>query len=206
MKRAGPLVALALAGCSGAPREGDVRTALSQSGSRGGAQAVLLACQRSPDRPGFVCDYRAPACNRFTGTCAGERPYTGRFLRAGGKWQLIEDLTPRAAPDPVTQPLPGVALAPATPVPAPTPAARPPAASGPSELSDEERRLVGRWRGYDARCDERGEDAQDACAARDEVGSQLEGRQLCYGPPGGYGYDRAWRPCGPPADRDEDQR
>lgn len=205
MKRCALVAALALVGCSGAPSEQELRTALVQSGGKGAAQAVLLACQRSPDRPGFVCDYRAPACNRFTGTCAGERPYTGRFLHAGGKWQLIEDLTPRAAPDPVTQPLAGIAL----PPPLPSPTATAPAsaiASSMPELSDDERRLVARWRAFDTRCDDGGDYAQDACDARDELGAQLERRQLCYGPPGGYGYDRAWRPCAPAGGQDEDQR
>lgn len=185
MSRAAPLLALALAlaACAGngAPSEQELRQALVAAGNRGGREAVKLACQSSPDRPGQVCDYRAPACNRFTGACGGARPFTGRFLDAGGRWQLVEDLTPRAQPDPVTRPLPGVALPDtaamvpgADPVPAyaPTgrpglPAARPsalplpmptippppPPPGGDDEpLSRRELGQVSKWIGLDARC------------------------------------------------------
>lgn len=104
------LAAMALAtGCTGrgAPGEDDIRAALAQSGNRGGPKAVKLACTRSADKPGFVCDYRAPACNRYTGACGSVRPGSGRFVEANGRWQLVEDLTPRAGPAPGTQPLPG---------------------------------------------------------------------------------------------------
>lgn len=113
----GTAAVLLASACSGQgdPNQDDIRAALKQAGNRGGPKAEKLACKRSPERPGVICDYRAPACNRYTGTCGSVRPFTGRFLHANGRWQLVEDLTPRATPDPVTQPLPGAPVASPTP-------------------------------------------------------------------------------------------
>jgi hypothetical protein len=202
-------LALLLAACtgSGEPSADNIRTALTQAGNRGGAKAEKLACASSPERAGYACDYRAPACNRFTGTCGAAKPFTGRFLYAGGRWQLVEDLTPKAPADPATQPLPGVALATPTPTPtvpaAPAPVAPPAAVPAPSapppapepELSRKELRQIARWRAADTACRQDGPDS-DACYDRDDLGARLERRGLCYGPPGAFGYDRAWRPCG----------
>lgn len=119
MMRLVALAAVVLAtGCSGrgAPGEDDIRAALTQAGNRGGPKAVKLACVSGTDKPGFVCDYRAPACNRFTGACGSVRPGSGRFVEANGRWQLVEDLTPRTGPAAGTQPLP----APSEPTPGPT--------------------------------------------------------------------------------------
>lgn len=202
MKRAAVL-ALLLAACtgSGEPSADNIRGALTQAGNKGGAKAEKLACKRSAERPGYACDYRAPACNRFTGTCGAARPFTARFLYAGGRWQLVEDLTPKGPADPATQPLPGVVLATPTSAPSVGPEVQPAATAQPAsppapepELSSKEMRLVVRWRELDARCRDDGADS-DACYERDDVGERLERRELCYGPPGAYGYDRAWRPC-----------
>lgn len=207
MKRAVGL-ALLLAACtgSGEPSSDNIRAALTAAGNKGGAKAEKLACKRSPERPGYACDYRAPACNRFTGTCGDAKPFSGRFLYAGGRWQLVEDLTAKAAADPATVPLPGIVLPTPTPLPtalpsvAPTPVASPtlppPATTAlpEPELSNKELRQIARWRAADAACREDGPDS-DACYDRDELGAKLERRGLCYGAPAGYGYDRAWRPC-----------
>ena len=108
------LLALVATGCSGRgePGENDIRAALKLAGHRGADKAVKLACKTVPERPGYVCDYRAPNCNRYTGTCGSMRPYTGRFVHADSRWQFVEDMTPKPQQDPVTQPLPGVTPAP----------------------------------------------------------------------------------------------
>lgn len=199
--------ALTLAACTGSggePSADELREALRQSGNRGAAKAEKLACKTSPDRPGQVCDYRAPACNRFTGTCGAVRPFTARFLHADGRWQLVEDLTAKAAPDPATQPLPGVVLA--TPVPTASSASPPAVTAAPTDapgavadapdLSRRDLRLIGRWRALDARCREDADDL-DACDERADTAERLRRRDLCYGPPGAFGYDRAWRRCAP---------
>lgn len=103
------LAAVLLAGgCinAGEPSEDDIRGALTQAGNRGGPKAVKLACKRGTDRPGFVCDYRAPACNRFTNGCGSPKPGSGRFVKSGGRWQLVEDMTSRPTAAPGTNPLP----------------------------------------------------------------------------------------------------
>jgi hypothetical protein len=201
------LLAIALAGCtgSGEPSVDNIRDALAQSGNRGAAKAEKLACKKSPERPGYVCDYRAPACNRFTGACGAARPFTGRFLYAGGRWQLVEDLTRQAAPDPVTQPLPGVALATpvpgvpsvaapvASPSPTATPSPRPTRtqAPPPPELSQRERQWIEDWHDLDGRCRSRDRDGYgedwDACRDQERLARRLERRNLCYAPPQGWG-------------------
>lgn len=213
------LLPLALVACTGAgePSVDNIRDALAQAGNRGAAKAEKLACTRSPDRPGYNCDYRAPACNRFSGACGADRPFTGRFLHAGGRWQLVEDLSRQAAPDPVTQPLTGIAPA-ATPSAATLPVAPPPAAAPPvvpeppmppeparappaaipdapaarDPLSPRDARLVSRWLAEDARCRagaglDRAGEA--ACEDRTTTAERLRDRGLCYVRPDG------WRRC-----------
>ena len=206
--RLAPLLLLALAACtgSGEPSTDNIRDALAQAGNRGAAKAEKLACKFGSERPGYVCDYRAPACNRFTGACGAARPGTGRFLYAGGRWQLVEDLTREAAPDPVTRPLPGIAVA--TPVPVvatgpvptatrlatPSPAVPSPAAARtsapPPELSRRERQWIEDWHDLDGRCRNRegGEDADgwDACREQERLSRRLAQRNLCYSPAQGW--------------------
>lgn len=186
------LAAVLLAGgCinAGEPSEDDIRGALTQAGNRGGPKAVKLACKRGTDKPGFVCDYRAPACNRFTNACGSPKPGSGRFVKSGGRWQLVEDLTPRAGDAPGTQPLPDPGITPsATPTGAPTgpgitfspiPTASPvptfspepaPPRPAPPEWDDEadtrpalkprDLSMIARWVGLNARC-QIGEGASD---------------------------------------------
>lgn len=188
---------------SGEPSVDNIRDALGGAGNRGATKAEKLACKRSPERPGYVCDYRAPNCNRFSGACGPERPFTGRFLYAGGRWQLVEDLTRAAAPDPATQPLPGVVLAgPTAAVTTPPVVAEPPMPREPEPvptpeaetepLSNRDLKLVARWLGEDARCRAGaaiGREGEEACEDRTRTGERLQDRGLCYVRPGG------WRRC-----------
>ncbi len=207
--RAIPLLFLTLAACtgSGEPSVDNIRDALAGASNRGAAKAEKLACKFGSERPGYVCDYRAPSCNRFTGACGAARPFTGRFLYAGGRWQLVEDLTREAAPDPVTQPLPGIAVAvpgaaptmsvpradvSSTPTPAPVPSRT---QAPPPELSSRERRWIEDWEDLDGRCRSRdrdgGGDGWDACQDQERIARRLYRRNLCYTPPEGWVACRA---------------
>lgn len=212
------LAAAALvAACSGSgePGEADIRTALTQAGNRGGPQAVKLACQRGTDKPGFVCDYRAPACNRFTGACGSPKPGSGRFVKSGGRWQFVEDLTPRAGAAPGTTPLPApsatsVASPSAatpfpsfSPTPVPTQTMRPvppPEEDGGYErqpLSPRDVTIIADWIDLNMLCriDEGADDeAREACRERDRLAQRMRRRGLCYGGGGGETMAR-WHRC-----------
>ena len=216
-----------LAACSGGggePGEADIRTALTQAGNRGGSSATKLACQRGTDKPGFVCDYRAPACNRFTNACGSPKPGSGRFVKSGGRWQLVEDLTPRASNAPGTTPLPGPSAAPTAsptapspfpsfsptqaptqaPTPQPTRTERPVAPPGAMEdgyrrpsLSPRDVTIIADWIDLNMMCriDEGADDdAREACRERDRLAQRMRRRGLCYGGGGSETMAR-WHRC-----------
>lgn len=210
------LAAMLLAGgCinAGEPSEDDIRGALTQAGNRGGPQAVKLACQRGTDKPGFVCDYRAPACNRFTNGCGSPKPGSGRFVKSGGRWQLVEDMTPRPTVAPGTNPLPKadipaptIAPTATAPVPTSSPAPAEPIRPLPTEDDEGEARsalkprdlaLISRWIGLNARCridESANDDARDACFERDDLAQRMRRRDLCYGG-GGRDTVAKWHRC-----------
>jgi hypothetical protein len=122
------------------PSEKDIADALGRSGAK--VQSTeRIACKTAPDRPGYVCDYRATTCSPFTGKCDKSATRTGRFVRYGDNWMFRDDVadpnryaetpTPAptqspavtdlsASPTPVATPTPG-----ASPSPTPTPTAKP---------------------------------------------------------------------------------
>ena len=210
----------ACSGGGGEPGEADIRAALTQAGNRGGPQATKLACQRGTDKPGFVCDYRAPACNRFTNACGSPKPGSGRFVKSGGRWQLVEDLTPRAGNAPGTTPLPAPSGTPTasptaptafpsfapTTVPSPRPTrterpAPPPEGEGGEyereRLSPRDVTIIAEWIDLNMFCrvDEGAdEDARRACRERDRLAQRMRRRGLCYGGGGAETMAR-WHRC-----------
>jgi len=136
-----------LAACNGmggndGPSEKDIADALGRSGAK--VQSTeRIACKTAPDRPGYVCDYRATTCSPFTGKCDKSATRTGRFVRYGDNWMFRDDVadpnryaetpTPSpaaspavtdlsASPTPVATPTPTPS---ASPSPTPTPTAKP---------------------------------------------------------------------------------
>jgi hypothetical protein len=112
------------------PSEKDIADALGRSGAK--VQSVeRIACKTAPDRPGYVCDYRATTCSRFTGKCDKSATRTGRFVRYGDNWMFRDDVadpnryaaTP--APSPAASPIVAdISTSPAA-TPTPTPSASP---------------------------------------------------------------------------------
>lgn len=136
-----PLAACGVVGGNDGPSEQDITDALTKSGVK--VKSVeRIACKVAPDRPGYVCDFRATTCGQFTGTCDRSATRTARFVKFGDNWVFRDDVadpnraapvaaasaTPDAAPSAVVT---GYAEAPppagvaATPLPAPRPAPTP---------------------------------------------------------------------------------
>ena len=190
MKYLALAIALPLAACNAAgggdgPSEKDISEALTKSGLK--VQSVeRIACKTAPDRPGYVCDFRATTCSKFKpGDCSKSATRTGRFVLFGDNWVFRDDVadpnryapkpgddatggnttvadlnstpTPTASPTPTPTPTPSPT---ATPKPKPTPTAKPiPAGVNKAWL-------VGRWSG-----------SAGDCAARKAVN---------FGPGGGF--------------------
>jgi hypothetical protein len=133
-------VAVPLAACNpfasnDGPSEKDIADALSRSGAK--VQSTeRIACKTAPDRPGYVCDYRATTCSPFTGKCDKSATRTGRFVRYGDNWMFRDDVidpnryAPAPAPSPTTSP--AVADLSVSPTPTPTPMASPSPSPTPS--------------------------------------------------------------------------
>jgi len=90
------------------PSEKDIADALVRSGAK--VQSTeRIACKTAPDRPGYVCDYRATTCSPFTGKCDKSATRTGRFVRYGDNWMFRDDVidpnryAPTPAPSPVAR-------------------------------------------------------------------------------------------------------
>lgn len=125
-----PLAACGSLGGNDGPSEKDIADALGRSGAK--VQSTeRIACKTAPDRPGYVCDYRATTCSPFTGKCDKSATRTGRFVRYGDNWMFrddvidpnryaptqspaVTDLAPSPTPTPVASPSP-------TPTPSPSP-------------------------------------------------------------------------------------
>jgi hypothetical protein len=121
------------------PSEKDIADALGKSGAK--VQSVeRIACKTAPDRPGYVCDYRATTCSPFTGKCDKSAIRTGRFVLYGDNWMFRDDVVDpnryAATPAPASTQNPAVTdLAPSpTPSPAvsPTPSPTPKPSSSPT--------------------------------------------------------------------------
>lgn len=132
---AAPLAACGSLGGNDGPSEKDIADALGRSGAK--VQSTeRIACKTAPDRPGYVCDYRATTCSPFTGKCDKSATRTGRFVRYGDNWMFRDDVADpnRYAENPAPAPVQSPAvtdLAP-TPTPTPTPVASPTPAPTPS--------------------------------------------------------------------------
>lgn len=121
-----PLVACSPFGSGDGPSEKDIADALRRSGAK--VQSTeRIACKTAPDRPGYVCDYRATTCSPFTGKCDKSATRTGRFVRYGDNWMFRDDVADpnRYAPPPEPSPAASPAVADLTPGPVPTPSASP---------------------------------------------------------------------------------
>jgi hypothetical protein len=104
------------------PSEKDIADALGRSGAK--VQSTeRIACKTAPDRPGYVCDYRATTCSPFTGKCDKSATRTGRFVRYGDNWMFRDDVTDPNRYAPAPEPSPAVTDLSASPTPAPTPTA-----------------------------------------------------------------------------------
>ena len=118
-----------LAACSGTngdgPSEKDIADALTRSGAKV-QSAERIACKTAPDRPGYVCDYRATTCSPFTGKCDKSATRTGRFVRYGDNWMFRDDVAdPNRYATPIPAPAPSPAMIEPSPVPTPSPTAAP---------------------------------------------------------------------------------
>ena len=153
MIRGGTITSLAmaalLAGCGGGgstdgPTQEEMRDALVRNGAH--VQSIeRIACKAAPDKPGFICDFRAVTCSAYTRKCNTSLMRTARFVNVGGSWMFMGDVASPslgydAAPEPdgattantatpvepapVTAPTPTPAPT-ASPSPHPTPAAPP---------------------------------------------------------------------------------
>jgi len=130
-----PLAACNMGGSDG-PSEKDIADALTRSGAK--VQSTeRIACKTAPDRPGYVCDYRATTCSPFTGKCDKSATRTGRFVRYGDNWMFRDDVAdpnryvPAAEPSPESSPA-VTALAPSpTPLPSASPSPNPSPSSSP---------------------------------------------------------------------------
>jgi hypothetical protein len=119
------------------PSEKDIADALSRSGAK--VQSTeRIACKTAPDRPGYVCDYRATTCSPFTGKCDKSATRTGRFVRYGDNWMFRDDVAdpnryaPTPTPTPSSVASPAVTDVTASPTPTPAPAASPSPSPTPS--------------------------------------------------------------------------
>jgi len=130
-----PLAACGSLGGNDGPSEKDIADALGRSGAK--VQSTeRIACKTAPDRPGYVCDYRATTCSPFTGKCDKSATRTGRFVRYGDNWMFRDDVADpnRYAETPVPSPsaTPVVSDLSASPTPAVTPAPTPSASPSPT--------------------------------------------------------------------------
>jgi hypothetical protein len=147
-KRATILMVAMLAGCSAfgsdGPSQDDMRDALTRYGQK--VQSTeRIACKVSPDKPGYICDFKSTTCSAFTKKCDTSLQRTGRFVQVSGNWMFMGDIsdpsrgyieptpTPSASASPVVTDLGGTdgnTVAPAAtptakPSPTPTPTATP---------------------------------------------------------------------------------
>jgi hypothetical protein len=107
------------------PSEKDISDALARSGAKV-QSAERIACKTAPDRPGYVCDYRATTCSPFTGKCDKSATRTGRFVRYGDNWMFRDDVAdPNRYATPIPAPAPSPAMIEPSPVPTPSPTAAP---------------------------------------------------------------------------------
>ena len=134
------IAAMPLAACNpfasnDGPSEKDIADALSRSGAK--VQSTeRIACKTAPDRPGYVCDYRATTCSPFTGKCDKSATRTGRFVRYGDNWMFRDDVADpnryAATPAPSPSASPAVTDLSADPTPAVTPTPTPSASPSPT--------------------------------------------------------------------------
>jgi len=130
-----PLAACSPFASNDGPSEKDIADALGRSGAK--VQSTeRIACKTAPDRPGYVCDYRATTCSPFTGKCDKSATRTGRFVRYGDNWMFRDDVIDpnRYAPTPAQSPAasPAVTDISASPTPTSTPTPTPTASASPS--------------------------------------------------------------------------
>ncbi|WP_176573634.1 hypothetical protein [Sphingomonas mali] len=114
------------------PSEKDIADALVRSGAK--VQSTeRIACKTAPDRPGYVCDYRATTCSPFTGKCDKSATRTGRFVRYGDNWMFRDDVIDpnRYVPTPAPSPVASPAITDLSARPAPTPTPTPTASASP---------------------------------------------------------------------------
>lgn len=122
-------VALLVAGCSGSgdgPSQDDLRAALVRNGAR--VQSIeRIACKVSPDKPGYICDFRAVTCGGYQKSCNKSLMRTARFVNVGGGWMFMGDIARPstgydAAPQAVDSAMVNAAGPVETPAPPPSPA------------------------------------------------------------------------------------
>ena len=129
------------------PSQEDMRDALARNGAK--VQSTeRIACKAAPDKPGFICDFRAVVCGKFDAKCDKSLIRTARFVNVGGSWMFMGDVvspsrgynaTPEAdvAASPAADPSPVVTDLTPTPVPAASPSAtpRPAPTASPSQVA-----------------------------------------------------------------------
>ncbi len=128
-----PLAACSPFGSGDGPSEKDIADALRRSGAK--VQSTeRIACKTAPDRPGYVCDYRATTCSPFTGKCDKSATRTGRFVRYGDNWMFRDDVADpnRYAPVPEPSPVASPVVTDLAPSPVPAPSVSPSPAPAPS--------------------------------------------------------------------------
>lgn len=85
-----------LAGCGSSGNEGptqeDMRNALTRYGQKV-QSSERIACKASPDKPGFICDFKSTTCSSFAKKCDTSLQRTGRFVEVGGDWMFMGDIT-----------------------------------------------------------------------------------------------------------------
>ena len=113
------------------PSQEDMRDALTRNGAK--VQSTeRIACKAAPDKPGFICDFRAVVCGKFDAKCDKSLIRTARFVNVGGSWMFMGDVvspsrgyeaTPQAdaeaSPSP-TDATPSPVVTDLTPTPAPS--------------------------------------------------------------------------------------
>lgn len=145
-KYAGVAAVAMLAGCSAfssdGPTQEDMRDALTRYGQK--VQSTeRIACKASPDKPGYICDFKSTTCSPFTKKCDTSLQRTGRFVQVSGNWMFMGDIADpsRGYVEPTPTPTPtgpvvvtdlggtdGNSVVPAatpTPTPSPTPSGSP---------------------------------------------------------------------------------